>query len=103
LIQQLPFHHKVLSVAKLPLLASEWLSAFGNFARGSVVFDELIELGEVFGGEDEGFGVDAGFESVHGGDGLASDRGGAGGFLGVTAIGFYLTKSRHGLAPGRAV
>jgi hypothetical protein len=68
-----------------------------------VVFDELIELGEVFGGEDEGFGVDAGFEAVHGGDGLASDRGGAGRFLGVTAIGFYLTKSRHGLAPGRAV
>jgi hypothetical protein len=68
-----------------------------------VVFDELIELGEVFGGEDEGFGVDAGFEAVHGGDGLACDRGGAGRFLGVTAIGFYLTKSRHGLAPGRAV
>jgi hypothetical protein len=61
-----------------------------------VVFDELIELGEVFGGEDEGFGVDAGFESVHGGDGLACDRGGAGGFLGVAAVGFYLTLGRHG-------
>jgi hypothetical protein len=36
LIQQLPFHHKVLSAAKLPLLASEWLSVFGNFARGSI-------------------------------------------------------------------
>jgi hypothetical protein len=60
------------------------------------VGDELIEIGEVFGGEDEGFGVDAGFEGVHGRCGFACDRGGAGGFLGVAAVGFYLTGSRHG-------
>ena len=41
-----------------------------------VVFDELLEVGEVFAGEEEGFGVDAGFEVIHGRDGLASDRGG---------------------------
>ena len=59
------------------------------------LFDELFEPDEVFRGEDEGFGVDAGFEAVHGGDGLACDRGGAGGFLGVTAIGFNLMDGRH--------
>jgi hypothetical protein len=57
---------------------------------------ELLEIGETFAGEDEGFGVEAGFEAVHGRDGLACDGGGAGGFLGVTAVGFYLTKGRHG-------
>ena len=60
-----------------------------------VVVDELLEVGEFFGGEDEGFGVDAGFEGIHGGDGFACDRGGAGGFLRVTTIRFYLAKGRH--------
>ena len=60
-----------------------------------VVFGELDESVGVFGGEDEGLGVDAGFEGVQGGGGLAKDRGRAGGFLGVTAIGFYLTVRRH--------
>src|ERR1017187_3508692 len=50
----------------------------------------------------EGFGVNAGFEGVHGGSGLAYDRGGASGFLGVTTVGFYLTKGRHGFARVRA-
>jgi hypothetical protein len=60
-----------------------------------VVVDELLEIGEFLGGEDEGFGVNAGFEGIHGGGGLACDRGGAGGFLRVTAVGFYLTLGRH--------
>ena len=58
--------------------------------------DELVEVGEVFRGEDEGLGVDAGFEAVHGGDGLACDRGGAGGFLGIAAVGFNLALGGHG-------
>jgi hypothetical protein len=49
-----------------------------------VLVDELLEVGEYLGGEDEGFGMDAGFEGVHEGSGLTCDRGGAGGFLGVT-------------------
>ena len=60
-----------------------------------VVVDELLEVGEFLGGEDEGFGVDAGFEGIHGGGGFACDRGGAGGFLRVAAVGFYLAKSGH--------
>jgi hypothetical protein len=60
-----------------------------------VLVDELLEGGNVFVGEDEGFGVDAGFESVHGRGGFACDRGGAGGFLGVATVGFYLPDGRH--------
>ena len=86
--------------AESPLAVDEVVDeAAGIGGSGLVVVevgDELIEIGEVFGGEDEGFGVDAGFEGVHGGDGFACDRGGAGGFLGVAAVGFYLTGSRHG-------
>jgi hypothetical protein len=66
-----------------------------------VVVDELLEVGQLFGGEDEGFGMDAGFEGVNGGCGFACDRGGAGGFLRVTAVGFYLTLGGHIWAPGR--
>jgi hypothetical protein len=35
------------------------------------------------------------FEGIHGRGGFASDRGGAGGFLGVTAVRFDLTQSGH--------
>src|ERR1022692_469283 len=65
-----------------------------------VVFDELFEIGELFGVQDKGFGVDAGFEGVHGRGGLACDRGGAGGTLGVAAIRFNLTQSGHKLPSG---
>jgi hypothetical protein len=58
-----------------------------------ILFDELFEIGESLGGEDEGLGVDAGFEGVHGRCGFACDRGRAGGFLGVTTIRFDLTES----------
>ena len=44
----------------------------------AILFDELFEIGEFLGGEDEGLGVDAGFEGVHGRDGFACYRGGAG-------------------------
>jgi len=60
-----------------------------------VVRDELIECGAIFGGEDEGFGVDAGFEGIHGGGGFACDRGGAGGLLRIATVGFDLSKGRH--------
>jgi hypothetical protein len=62
---------------------------------GVAVFDEFLEFADGFRGEDEGFGVDAGFEGIHGGAGLACDRGGAGGLLGVAPVGFDLTLSRH--------
>jgi hypothetical protein len=91
----------VVEAAEGPLAADEVVDIEALFGVGGVVVEvallgELLEIGETFAGEDEGFGVEAGFEVIHGRDGLACDRGGAGGFPGVTAVGFYLTKSRHG-------
>jgi hypothetical protein len=86
--------------AEGPFAANKVVEEDAGFGGGGVVAVielgcELLEVGEVLGGEDEGLGVNAGFEGVHGGSGLACDRGGAGGFLGVTTIGFYLTESGH--------
>jgi hypothetical protein len=88
-----------------PLAVDEVVDEGAGFGGGGMVAlvvlgDEELEIGESFGREDEGFGVDAGFEGVHGGSGLACDRGGAGGFLGIAAVGFYLTESRHGGSQG---
>jgi hypothetical protein len=90
--------------AEGPLAADDFIEHDAGFGGGGVValvelVDELLEVGEFLGGEDEGFGMDAGFKGIHGGNGLAWDSGGAGGFLGVTTIGFYLTKSGHRFAP----
>jgi hypothetical protein len=86
--------------AEGPLAADEVVEQDAGFGGGGAMVlvepgGELIEVGGVFGGEYKGLGVDAGFEGVHRGSGFACDRGGAGGFLGVTAVGFNLTKSRH--------
>ena len=67
----------------------------GGIVTLVVLVDELLEVGEFLGGEDEGLGVDAGFEGIHGGGGFAFDRGGAGGFLRVAAIRFDLTLRGH--------
>jgi hypothetical protein len=68
--------------AEGPLAADEVVEQDAGFGGGGVVVlvelvDELLEVGDLFGGEDEGLGVDAGFEGIHGGNGLACDRGGA--------------------------
>jgi hypothetical protein len=91
--------------AEGPLAADEVVEQEAGFGGSGVValvvlVDELVEIGEFLSGEDEGLGMDAGFEGVHGGNGLTCDRGGAGGFLGITTIGFYLTKSGHVWLPG---
>ena len=83
-----------------PLTIYKVVDEGAGFGGGGIValvvfVDELLEVGEFFGGEDEGLGVDAGFEGIHGGDGFACDRGGAGGFLRVTAVRFDLSKGRH--------
>ena len=94
--------------AEGPLAADEVVEQEAGFGGSGVVtlvvlVDELLEVGEVLGGEDEGLGMDAGFEGVHGRSGFACDRGRAGGFLGVTAIGFYLATGGHGwLLAGQA-
>jgi len=54
-------------------------------------FGELGELLGIFAGDDGGFGVDAGLESVPARDGLALDGAWAGGFRRIAAVGFDLT------------
>jgi len=88
----------LMQTALEPLAADEVVDEGTGFGGGGIVVlvvlaDEQFEFGEFFGGKDEGFGVDAGFQGVHGGGGLAGDRGRAGGFLGVAAVSFYLSKS----------
>ena len=86
--------------AEGPLAADQIVEEEAGFGGGGVMgvvvlFDELLEIGYVFGREDEGFGEDASFEGVHGRGGLTGDGGGAGGLLCVTAIGFYLAQGGH--------
>jgi len=60
----------------------------GGGAEAVVVFaDELLEGGPGFAADELGFGVDSGFEGVHGGAGLALVGAGSGGFFRVEAIG----------------
>ena len=87
-----------------PLAVDEVVDEGAGFGGGGMValvvfVDQEFEIGDLFGREDEGFGVDAGFESIHGGGGLARDGGRAGGLLGITAVGFYLTECGHRVAP----
>ena len=58
---------------------------------------EGFEFGGVFAGDDVRPGVNAGFEGVEGGGGFAFGGFGAGGFLGVAAVGVNLGFGRHGL------
>ena len=57
---------------------------------------EGFESGGVFAADEVRLGVDAGFQGVHGGDGLALGGAGAGGFSGVEAVGLGLFESCHG-------
>jgi hypothetical protein len=87
----------VAGTAALPVGVWRGLGFGGGGAVALAVHvDGLLEASDVFGGEDGGFGVDAGLEAVHGGDGLACDRGAADRFWGVTAVSFDLAEGRHG-------
>ena len=83
-----------------PLAVDQVVDEGAGFGGGGIVvvvvfLDELLQVCEFFGGEEERLGVDAGFEGIHGGGGFACDRGGAGGFLRVTAVGFDLPLGGH--------
>ena len=61
-----------------------------------VVFGgEGIEGMGVFAADDLGLGVNAGFQGIEAGDGLALDGAWAGGFLSVAAVGVDLILGRH--------
>ncbi len=56
---------------------------------------EVLEIGLAFADDDLGLGVEAGLGVVEGGGGFARSGAGAGGFLGIAAIGFNLEFGRH--------
>jgi hypothetical protein len=75
------------------------LKAFAGVAGTDhleVVLLEGVEIGAVFADDELGLGVESGLEGVHGRGGLARGRAGAGGELGVAAIGLDLTLCGHG-------
>ena len=58
---------------------------------------ESFERGGIFAGEQDGLGVDAGFEGIEAGAGPALGGARAGGLLGVEAVGLDLFFGCHGL------
>ena len=65
-------------------------------AAGGLVFaGEVVEGFGGFAVDEEGLGVDAGFEGVEGGGSFAGGGGGSGGFLRITAIRFDLSLGGH--------
>ena len=72
-------------------------SAFGGSGTEALVvfISERFELRDGFAGDGMGLGIDAGFEGVHAGTGLALDGAGSGGFLCVEAIGLDLLSGCH--------
>jgi hypothetical protein len=94
------FGFDAVEAAEHPLAADEVVEEATGFGSGWVValvvlVDEEIEVGEFLIGDEERLGVEAGFEGVHGRGGLACSRGGAGGFLGVAAVGLDLAERGH--------
>jgi len=73
----------------------ERLLRSGGFPAEEVLVGEGAEFGGVFACDDLGAGIEAGFEGVGAGGGLASGGAGASGFLGVLAIGGDLLGGAH--------
>jgi hypothetical protein len=74
-------------------------AVLGGFGAEAVVVieGEGFEILGGLAGDDLGAGVDAGFESVETGDGLALGSAGAGGLEGVAAVRFDLTGGSHSI------
>ena len=60
-----------------------------------VLSGESCEIGGAFAADDDRFGVEAGFEGIHGDDGLAFNGARAGGLLGVELVRLDLPDGRH--------
>ena len=73
--------------AELPVIANqdidiELLERGGGLAFAVIDVCQGLEIGGIFAADDVGLRVDAGFQGIHGGSGLALNGAGAGGFLG---------------------
>ena len=86
--------------AEQPIIVDEDINKEAFFRVGgqetvAVFRGEGFQGGGVFAADEVGFGVDAGLERIHAGDGLALRRAGAGGKQGVETIGRNLFDGRH--------
>ena len=86
--------------AEQPLGADQGIDEQAAFGGGAgealLVFgDEGFELARIFAGNDVGFGVNAGFQGIETGRGLALGGARAGGFLGVLTIRLVLFVCSH--------
>ena len=73
----------------------EALFGGGGVPALEVLVGEGLEVAGIFAGDDFAFGVDAGFEGIEGGFGLAGFGAGAGGFECVAPIGVELCLGTH--------
>src|SRR6266404_745415 len=73
----------------------DFLGGGGGLVFGVEPVEQGVELGGIFAGQDEGFGVQAVFEAVETNGGAAFGRGRARAVLRVETISFDLSVSRH--------
>jgi hypothetical protein len=93
--------------AELPVVADEGvdketLLGGGGLEAVEVLGGEGVEVGGLLATDDEGLGVDAGFQGILGRGGLAGGRARAGRFPGVEAVGLDLMDSGHRVRFGEA-
>jgi len=86
--------------AEHPLGAGEGIDECALFGDGGlvavVVFaKEDLDSGGILAEDEEGIGIDAGFQGIPGGARLALNGAGAGGILGIEAVGLELPERRH--------
>jgi hypothetical protein len=86
--------------AEQPFVVDEGIDEEAFFGGGrkealAIFPGEGFKGGGVFAADEVGFGVDAGLESIHAGDGLALNGAGAGGAQGVETIRRDLFDGRH--------
>jgi hypothetical protein len=86
--------------AELPVGGYQEIHQEALFAGGGleevIVFEsEGFQDGGIFAGDDVGLSVDAGFEGIEPGNGLAFDGTGAGGFLRIEAVRLDLKEFSH--------
>jgi hypothetical protein len=95
-----------LHAAELPVIADEDVDVELFLDGGGLAFlvigiGEAQQVGGIFTADEVGARVDAGFQGIHAGNGLALNGAGAGGFAGIAAIGLDLKKRRHRKVLGR--
>jgi hypothetical protein len=91
----------IVEAAELPFVLDQEVEEIALVDVGGleglvVLVAEGLEVGRVFAGDDEGAGVDTGFDGIGAGGSFARGGAGSGGFARVGAVGGDLTVGGHG-------